>query len=207
MASSTDPAGWIAFEAAEGLESQFWLETDNTTSGILNAGWDYPWDADGTDPPETKHFATLRSVGTSVARDYAGINSSGGPQVAGRADHDEIVVVKDADLLTPVLYQFVSTGEAFSRVLIVHPEYGGTSRVEWLLKGVNLTLFEFTGDATWARTDTGFERKIQRVDKLRLLYTSAEVRVGAGTNWTTRKTDFRGWDTGSNTRILDYPQP
>lgn len=220
-ALSDDPAGWIAFEVLAG-SSPFWLSTGNLTEDILNSHWNYDWDTDQSDVgPTTANFSAIKSVSSKVVRDYAGINSSGGPQVSGRADHGDIVVERNSDGITPILYQFVSTGEAFNRILIVLPEYGGGARVEWMLRGVNLTNFEFTGTRTnstsqvyvansnkivdsseFAGRTTG--RFYLRYERIGLLYTSAEVRVGTGTVLT-QPVEFRGWDTGSNDRIGDYP--
>lgn len=240
-----DPAGYIAFEVKSSTTTAFWLKTTNTDQVIANAGWDYNKlepDPDKTysdtptpSKPSFNHFTPILSVKTKVERDYAGINSSGGPQVAGRADHDEIEVTKYSDLLTPILFQFVSTGECFNTVLIVLPGYSGNERVEWLLKGVNMTLFEFEGTRSNAGTlryysdnalgsatsikSEATDRYYPRVDKFRLLYTSAEVRVGEGeydiedaagnitAGYKQSRTGWWGWDTGTNTRLPENVFP
>jgi type VI protein secretion system component Hcp len=239
-----EPGGWIAFEVLKGLtpSNNFWLETENQTTGILThhdydyensvngvalpAAWEYTSafpaaDGDGkalNAQPLDVNFSPISSMKTKVERDYAGINSSGGPQVAGRADHDEILVTRVADKLSPILYQFVSTGEAFSRIIIVLRDAGSSGpRVEWLLHGVNLTEYSFEGahyfssslvyepqgGALSASTEitSSAPKKYRRQETFRLLYTTAQMRVGVD-----QPSDWRGWDTGKNDRITDHPQ-
>lgn len=217
MATSTnsmdEPGGWIAFQVENG-DSSFWLETKNDVTGILtNSGWAPPFDT----PPLDKHFAPIRDMKAEVKREYGGINSSGSLQVTGRADHSDIEIIRTADYISPLLYQFVSTGEQFRKVLVVLRENDGAPRVEWLLEGVNVTSYKFEAMPEWISnritkvsdsetlSSQYAETLYYRNDTFTLLYTKATLRVGIVTDKEQIHTDFRGWDTGSNSRIGDYP--
>jgi len=209
------PAGYIAVRSWDTSigDDEGWLET-----GVGATDGDLPLSSGRYGelaPPHKKYYGRLGSVVAKVERDYGGINSSGGPQVSGRADHSDLVVVRAADKVSPYLFQYCCTGEQLATVFIamLDPE-----DMIWILTGVNVTGYEFNGDKspstkyvnipatidashtvesysnTWGDSATNNFRRLETVS---LLYTAIRVEFANG--------GYRGWDTGSNTSVTEPP--
>jgi len=205
------PAGYIAvrsWDESMGDNANGWLVTGQnyTHAGLPSAMADQPNEA----PPGTVYYGRVNSVVAHVERDYGGINSSGGPQVSGRCDHSDLVVVRETDRVSPILFQYCCTGEQLSVVHIVFLDASAKNAVLRLrLLGVNVTGFQFTGEkksrtkyeasggnfstaayVQSAGNATDLAGAHKRVEKVTLLYTSIEMKYGTD--------GYRGWDTGTN---------
>ena len=142
------PAAYVAFKSwdtsIESPDHPGWLHTGRKVSEaklpLTEASGEHPEHSDA--PPDLKYYGDARSVVAKVDREYDGINSSGGPQVTGRCDHSDLVMVRYSDKASPFLFQYCCTGEQFSTVFITFLD----PPIHWVLSGVNVTGYEFTGD-------------------------------------------------------------
>lgn len=167
----------------------------------LNSSNAYP-DA----PPVRTAYSRARTWDVHVKREYAGINSSGGPQVAGRADHEDVVVTRDCDLISPYLFQYCASGWQIPTVYVIR--YIGSENIafnfchEWVLTGVQVTDYQFSNGRYF--NEYLNELTLYTRETVSLLYTAAKYRCS---QFTASKTldlslgEFKGWDTGSNSGI------
>jgi len=157
-------------------------------------------------PPKRSHYAPIVSAKARVVRDYGGINSSGGPQVSGRADQKDFEIVMQSHDMSPILYGHCCGGIQLKWVHLCVPQGGSDDPtiadnlfMHIRMEDVNVTGYRMTGlrKAYHLRTATPAQSKkdygiydIKHLDRLTLLYTSISFLHG-GT-----KTG-RGWNTGS----------
>jgi type VI protein secretion system component Hcp len=157
-------------------------------------------------PLVTQAYSRARTCEMQVKRDYAGINSSGGPQVAGRADHSDVIITRDCDLISPYLFQYCSSGWQIKSVYIIR--YIGSETIsfnfchEWVLTGVQVTDYQFTNGRYF--NECLNELTLFARETVSLLYTSAKYRCSQFTGGQTidkELGEFKGWNTGDNTGI------
>lgn len=158
--------------------------------------------------PAQKYFMPVRELSTGVKREYAGINSSGGPQVAGRADHEDIQIRRPIDSSSPVTFQYCCAGTQFSYVHIyMFPSADFASSIHITLADVNVTSYKietemyigdnFTlGPVSTSNNSLVNQKRSEFWDNYSikeiytLLYTSMKIEVSGG--------GARGWNTGTD---------
>jgi type VI protein secretion system component Hcp len=159
----------------------------------------------------------VRSIQARVEREYGGINSSGGPQVSGRADQTDFSIELPTTAATPVLYEHCCSGKQFSWVHVFVPNCkaaGGAAALHITMQDVNVTGFEFSG-VRWLKDDYDTEDgavlnasgainfkynskmyAAGHFDDITLLYTSIVFNVVGKKE--------RGWTTGSDEPLPAY---
>lgn len=216
--------GWIAFQFHLGSASDKF-----TSGGSHNGGADEGWynSESGEQPPNktigyeitgeddegnsqeesvtvnTSPWGVVTSLHFGVEREYGGINSSGGPQQSGRADHRLITVKRESDKLSPLLFQHCCNGFQLRRVFFVDEEEeriivaesccvvsfeGEIFRAGATGYNLNLSDTAVTGSTTASSASLGSQK---REEVLQILYTSIALNFN--------ESGYRGWNTGSET--------
>jgi type VI protein secretion system component Hcp len=212
IAFKSRDVGWV--NAATGVDLRDYLSYQSSTTASDSE------DQTGPPLPEANtYYIPVWEFAAEAKREYGGINSSGGPQVSGRADQSDFSIEIPTTAASPVLYEHCCSGKQFSWIHVVAPNWKAGSGA-WLhirMKDVNVTGFEFSG-VRWlkddydtadgavlnASTEINFKYNstmydIGHYDDLTLLYTSIEFDfVGQCT---------RGWDTGSDSPSPPRPTP
>lgn len=166
-------------------------------------------DYDNGGPPDLANYAPVRAIRAKAVREYGGINSSGGPQVSGRADQSDFYVEQNTNGTSPKLYEHCCNAKQLEWVHIACLKDRTNLMLHIVMKDVSITGYEFEGARTFAdvfETDAGKDlniskkfRKLQsgevtgviRIDKFTLLYTSITFKYVTG-NF------IGGWDTGTD---------
>ena len=191
-------AGWYdtskSFTAAT---VQYTTSEDSSTESITEAG---------TSSSPFFAWGDVREVRFGVDREYGGINSSGGPQHSGRADHRLITLVRNTDLISPALFKRCCNGMQLRRVVI----YDFERKIFVVADSCHVISFEFVGDkkptTRYEVSQVGTDQSMQflgrsytasqdigdtrRYDRLTILQTSVAMSTDNGSSW-------HGWNTGS----------
>lgn len=194
-------------------ENGGWVPTgSNLNSNALPAG-------KTGGPPDRKSWAPLRSFEHKITRDFEGINSSGGPQTAVRADHSDLSVERNTDAISPLLFEYCCTGKQLAAIHLVRlRQFAGSTDVTvslyLVLEDVQVTGYEFEATRSWwdLRSNTTIggvtgadwstnARGTTHVDRMKFLYTKlrvVQVNVPQSQPLQRVTTD---WDTGTDSRI------
>lgn len=216
--------GWIAFQFHRGSISDKFTPAE-TRSANADDGWynsstgdappsrrisytitgsnDASTTDDGTVNVGTSPWGVVKELHFGVDREYGGVNSSGGPQHSGRADHRLITVKRDSDKLSPLLFQHCCNGFQLRRVFFVDTEE------QRLLVAESCHVVSFAGNifrggatkydlstsnnAVTGQTNasSGSLGSQKREEVLQILYTSIAIDYN--------NSGFRGWNTGNET--------
>jgi type VI protein secretion system component Hcp len=207
--------GWIhsGFNYSSSDVSTESLPAGSTTAAQTNAQATLPVSTTASPnsnfpdaPASSLAYARARSCEMQVKKTYAGINSSGGPQVAGRSDHSDVIVTRDCDLISPYLFQYCASGWQIQKVYIMR--YIGSDTLafnfchEWVLTGVQVTDYQISHGRYF--NECLNELTLYSRETVSLLYTSAKIRCskfeGSGA-LNLQNGEFKGWDTATNTAI------
>ena len=158
------------------------------------------------------YYAPLWEFSAEVQREYGGINSSGGPQVTGRADQSDFKVQWQTNSASPVLYEHCCSGKQLEWVHVVVAKWDNDIPSNFLhirMQGVNVTGFEMNA-VRWFADETRpveggltfngatvLEHKpstsmygVGHYDDFTLLYTKIAFKHQSNTEKT--------WDTGAD---------
>ncbi len=230
-------AGWVAFQFHMGSNSDDVIGgtgneitgfnddgTPISTSVTLNAaklGW-FPTGLSFSDrsvgyTPEGKAQQTIpptswgaaREIHYGVVREYGGVNSSGGPQQSGRADHRLITIERNIDQVTPYLFKHCCNGFQIRRLAFID---NTAALGDIVVVAENCQVVDFSTSETRyfedvrhyhlqlhgqapsmnisgaSDTESTFI-EVTRVETIKILYTKISIKV-AGSGW-------QGWDTGT----------
>ena len=207
--SIPDNSGWVLSGANFENSNVSSLVLDPTTTvsnplSTLPISTDTGYEAEA--PATREAYSVARSMNAEVGLEYAGINSSGGPQVAGRSNHEDMVVARDCDLISPYLFQYCSSGWQLPLVYLIR--YIGSESWsdyvychEWSLSGVQVTNYKFSHGRSYnAYTQAG---SLNSRETVSLLYTTAKFRCSklTGSVLADALGEWKGWDTGTNLGI------
>ncbi len=95
-------------------------------------------------PPDTSYYTPVSDFTSGVERSYGAAVSSGGPLVAGRAEHGDVQVGKDINNLTPVMFLYCSNGYALEYVHF-HFVIASDKVMNMVLHNVHVASHEMTG--------------------------------------------------------------
>jgi type VI protein secretion system component Hcp len=212
IAFKSRDVGWV--NAATKVESQTYLPYQSSTT---------PSDSeDNLGPPQLEanknYYIPVWEFAAEVKREYGGINSSGGPQVSGRADQSDFSIEIPTSAASPVLYEHCCSGKQFSWVHVVAPNWrvGSGAWLHIKMQDVNVTGYEFSA-VRWLHD------KYEATDMQPLL-TSTEINLGGAGMYDAGHFDdvtllytsivfeivnktTRGWTTGSDEPSPARPTP
>jgi len=168
-------------------------------------------------PPEKSHYAPVRVAHAKVVREYGGINSSGGPQVSGRADQSDFEVEQSMHDASPILYDHCCAGLQFewvhlaivqwdwdtdSQHLFLHIRMADVNFTGYKLRGTRFYNQTFVSEQGGAVLDSPLAIKYQDysvrgvgyIEQFTLLYTSIAFQPYRGGVAQAE----RGWNTGTD---------
>jgi type VI protein secretion system component Hcp len=201
--SIPDDEGWVRSGFSYQNSDVAGTGNDNNAHATLptNDANNYP-----EAPKIREAYSKARTWEAQVTCEYAGINSSGGPQVAGRASHADVILTRDCDLISPYLFQYCASGWQIQNIYVIR--YIASDTVshnfchEWHLSGVHVTDYKYSNGRYY--NECLDRTSLSARETVSLLYTTAKYRsskfTGAGT-LQSELGEWKGWDTSNNTGI------
>ncbi|HCS54995.1 type VI secretion system tube protein Hcp [Rubinisphaera sp.] len=154
-------------------------------------------------------WGQVREIQYGVVREYGGVNSSGGPQQSGRADHRLITMQRNIDQVTPYLFKhccngfqirrlaFLDSTETLGNIIVVAENCQvvslNTSETRFFkdTRRYNLQIHGQAPNMSLAGSgaDESTFLGATRVESVSILYTKLSIKVA--------NSDWQGWDTGT----------
>jgi len=155
-------------------------------------------------PPNTSYYTPVSDFSSGAEREYGAAVGSGGPLVAGRAEHGDVSVSKDVNNMTPILYLYCSNGYGLEYVHF-HFVIASDKVLNMKLAGVHVSSHEITGatgDSAAANSESFTLRYSSMTMELKqfFTYTNPETNVAEpAPTW--RSGGVKGWNKSTDRGI------